>query len=150
MKQAKQIELLVRGLCVRHGQALVCRNRKKGNLYLPGGHIEPGEESRAALEREIKEEMGLDGRVRRFLGVAEHTFRHKGRRVCEVNLAFELQLPGLRTSQPPPSCEAHLEFLWLPLKGLVRAGLEPRALMACLPRWLAPAFDGERWCSSYS
>ncbi|MGI6749640.1 MAG: NUDIX domain-containing protein [Atribacter sp.] len=37
------VELIVRGVCVLDGMVLLCRNRKAGNVYLPGGHLEPGE-----------------------------------------------------------------------------------------------------------
>ena len=37
----KPIDLIARGVALHRGRILVCRNRKKGNCYLPGGHIEP-------------------------------------------------------------------------------------------------------------
>ena len=33
-------EIISRGVCVHRGHVLLCRNRKRGNVYLPGGHIE--------------------------------------------------------------------------------------------------------------
>ena len=54
------IENIARGVCVVDGRVLLCRPKKGGYTYLPGGHIEFGETSRAALVREMKEETGLD------------------------------------------------------------------------------------------
>lgn len=52
----------VKGLCVRDGKALLVREAPElsGQWELPGGGLDFGEEPRTCLEREIKEEMGLD------------------------------------------------------------------------------------------
>ena len=49
---APAIEIIVRGVCLSRGHLLVCRNVSRGNVYLPGGHVEWGESSPSALRRE--------------------------------------------------------------------------------------------------
>ena len=57
----------VRAVLLQQGNMLVVRSRtSKGNLVLPGGHVEEGETSAQALVRELKEELGIM--------VAEHGF----------------------------------------------------------------------------
>ncbi len=143
----KEIEIVARGVMAGDGQLLVCRNRKKHNTYLPGGHVEFGEPARTALAREIREEMGLSATVGRFLGAAEHTFVHRGKTTCEINLVFELRVRGLNPGRPAPSKEKKLEFAWLPFSKLARSGLEPRVLRKEILNWLktAPA----AWASTY-
>ena len=143
----KEIEMLARGVMVRDGQVLVCRNRRKRNTFLPGGHIEVGEPAKTALVREIREEMGLPATAGRFLGAAEHTFVYGDRRTCEINLVFALTVRGLRPGTAAPSKEEKLEFFWMPLSRLVRSGLEPAVLRREIPRWLK---GRERhWASTY-
>lgn len=137
-----QIETLARGVCLMDGQILLCRNRRAGNVYLPGGHIEFGETGAVALTREIREEMGCRSRVAGFLGCAEHFFRQKGRPHAEINLVYVLKVAGLAPADPPPSREAWIEFFWHPLARLGRSRLEPAALRRLLPRWLAAAPAG--------
>jgi len=142
------IEILVRGVCVRRGFLLVCRNRKRGHIFLPGGHIEFGEDARAALAREMREELGRRCRVGRFLGAAEHIFRRKGRRICEINLIFQMTLPDISGRQPLAAQERKIEFDWLAVRDLPGSELQPWALRRALPAWLCRQRGGG-WVSTY-
>lgn len=67
-------ECAVRAVIVNsQGQVLLIRSSKKwqGSYVLPGGRVQPYETLEAALRREIKEEVGLDIRVHRFVKVTE-------------------------------------------------------------------------------
>ncbi|MGI5870002.1 MAG: NUDIX domain-containing protein [Kiritimatiellia bacterium] len=132
------VELIVRGVCVLDGMVLLCRNRKAGNVYLPGGHLEPGEGLAQALAREIREEIGLEAREPRFLGVAESRFVQKGVPVAEINFVFAIDIPGLDAARPPVGLEGHIEFLWWPLADVPASGMLPASLAGRLQGW----FDG--------
>lgn len=144
-----EVEILARGVLVRGGRMLVCRNKRSKNTFLPGGHVEWGESARNALVREIREETDLKAAAGRFLGAAEHTFMSGGRRTCEINLVFEMSVRGVRPPRPINGAEDHLEFLWVPLNRLRRVGLEPRCLQPLVARWLKKRTPAERWASTY-
>lgn len=129
------MELIVRGVCVREKQLLLCRNKEKGHLFLPGGHIEGGEGAVEALVREIREEAGYTCTVGRFLGAAETRFSQDGITVCELNLVFALQLNDDGTTSPPPSAESHIEFVWQPLDDVPTTMLPP-VLAARIQGWV--------------
>jgi len=142
----KTIEILARGACVGRGRILLCRNRKHGNVYLPGGHVDWGEDSRHALAREWREELGVPCRAGRFLGVVEQIYDARNGRTSEISLIFEVSCPALSPAANPASAEAHLAFEWVPLKALDRSGLLPEILAECLPGWCArPAAAARRW-----
>jgi nucleoside triphosphatase len=69
-------EATVGGLIVNDkGEILLVRSYKWGNKYtVPGGHIELGERSEAAIKREVKEEVGLDVEPVKLLMVQEAIF----------------------------------------------------------------------------
>ena len=145
-KDRKEIEILARGACVKNGKILVCRNRKHGNVYLPGGHVDWGEDSKRALAREWREELGVPGKAGRFLGVVEQVYKARSGRTCEISLIFEVRCPKISVKQPPPSAEDHLEFEWVPLEKLAKSGLLPRAMAKQVPAWCAaPAAAADRW-----
>ena len=144
--EEKHIEILARGACVKKGNVLLCRNRKHGNVYLPGGHVDWGEDSRCALAREWAEELGVPCRVGRFLGVVEQTYDARNGRTCEISLVFEVACPKISAAKDPPSAEDHLGFEWVSMKALKASGLLPMAMAKHLPAWCAhPAAAAGRW-----
>ncbi len=58
---------MVAGLLEREGRVLVCRRRPGGRHPLkwefPGGKVEAGEEPRAALARELREELAVEAEI---------------------------------------------------------------------------------------
>ena len=127
------IEIVVRGVCLSGNCLLVCRNVSRGNVYLPGGHVEWGETSPQALAREWREELGCDCTPGRFLGIIEQ--RYGG--TCELGLYFLCTAPALDASRPVPSAEHHIAFDWLPLADLPHSTLLPSGLRSLLPLWLS-------------
>jgi len=134
------IEFIARGLVLRGQHLLVCANRKHGYLYLPGGHVEPGESSAAALVREFKEETGLTVEAGRMMLVSENAFTQRDRLRHEINLVFHVEHP------PPwpddvPSQEPGIEFRWLDLAAVVDADLRPATIKA----WIVAGCEEGGW-----
>lgn len=148
MKHEKTIETLVRGVCVKRGQLLVCQSKGAANTYLPGGHVEFKERAADALAREVEEELGVRSRVGAFLGAVEHTFLQKGERHCEINLAFVLSIPSLDTLNTPEACEDWITFRWIPLTRLSHNHLEPWPLRRLVPQWVTNRQPESRWAST--
>jgi 8-oxo-dGTP pyrophosphatase MutT (NUDIX family) len=136
MYENANVEVIARGVCVVDGQILLCHGKKAALTYLPGGHIEFRETARQALEREIREEMGRDAQAGRFLGCCEHCFLQKGEPHAEINLVFELTVPGLQPGAAVEAAEEWIGFRWQPLAKLDAANLEPAPLRTCLAEWL--------------
>ncbi len=71
-------KLVAAALIVRDGKLLVCQRTKHQSLPLkwefPGGKIEPGEQPRDALRRELDEELGIDARVGDEVARLRHTY----------------------------------------------------------------------------
>ena len=69
---------VVAALVWRQGQLLICQRKPTdpfaGKWEFPGGKIEPGEEPRAALERELLEELGIRAVVGEELWRTEHQY----------------------------------------------------------------------------
>ena len=105
------------------------------NTFLPGGRIGACERAEHALIREIEEEIGKRTVIKRFVGAVEHVWPAASVDNHEINLLFEVEVPGLDLENPPPSCEGHLEFFWSRMSDLISHNLQPTALIDCLSNW---------------
>ncbi len=154
MGKAREIEIIARGVCF-HGPALLCcRNVKRGYLYLPGGHIEPGEAAIAALAREFEEEAGESIRVGRFLAAAENAFDQGEETVHELNLVFHVELRAGAAGADRPtirSREPKIAFDWVTKRQFEEAAFLPPILRRwLLDQWGTRAEPGDpaAWISS--
>ncbi|MFG0285590.1 MAG: NUDIX hydrolase [Phycisphaerales bacterium JB039] len=136
---AKEIELIARGLLLRGGDVLLCRNIEQGHLFLPGGHIEFGEPAADALAREFAEESDLAVRVGPLLLVTEGSFEQKGKRHHEINLVFHVEPTAGPAPEHVASREPQITFDWTPLAAVQERDVRPQAIQA----WLAAGGRGD-------
>ncbi len=101
----------VKAVLVHRACVLLLLN-ERGEWDLPGGRPDPGEDHRAALQREVREETGLEVEVGALLD--EHLFEVLPGRFVRI-LAFACELEG--TSEVTVSPE-HLQMRWLPVAEL--------------------------------
>jgi 8-oxo-dGTP pyrophosphatase MutT (NUDIX family) len=82
------------GLVVRRfrGRPFVAAVRVKGGtvLALPKGHIDPGESSAEAAQREVREEAGVDATLVEKLGDVKYWYQRRGEGRVMKNVAFFL------------------------------------------------------------
>lgn len=128
----KKIECIARGLAVRDGRILLCRNIEHDLTYLPGGHVDPGEMAAEALAREFTEECGLKVRVGPFLLANEHTFTQQGKPRHEWNTVFHVEHSGGDWPETVTSLEPDLAFEWCEVAGLPETNFVPAPLLAWL------------------
>ncbi len=69
---------VVAGVILHEGKVLIARRPPTGHLAglweFTGGKVERGEDRRAAISREIREELGIDVEITRELLVVEHAY----------------------------------------------------------------------------
>lgn len=120
------IESIARGVAIRDGKVLLCRAKGARTTYLPGGHIEFGESGRTALVREVHEELGVSATAGALLGAVENRFDQHGKRHCEINLVYRLDL----ATEADESQEDWITFEWCPLSDLSQANLLPAEMVS--------------------
>ena len=104
---------VVAGLIRRQGKVLVGQRPEGASLArtweFPGGKIELGESPEAALERELKEELGIEAEIGPMKFVATHTYGKTG----ILFLFYEVKFwkGQIKTQQ-------HLELKWVTPKEL--------------------------------
>jgi 8-oxo-dGTP diphosphatase len=72
------IKRVVAGVIIQDGKVLICQRAEGQPMPLkwefPGGKVEPEEELRAALKRELDEELGIRAKIGKRITVIQHTY----------------------------------------------------------------------------
>ena len=93
MNKFKEIRPIVLGLVRNGNNILVSKGydeSKKLEFYrCLGGGIEFLEKSEDALKREFKEELNIEIKVGKFLGISENIFNYKGKNAHELVLFYD-------------------------------------------------------------
>ena len=118
----------------------VLLHRLEGHEFwaLPGGRVEPGEDARSTLVREMSEELAEPVECGELVYVVENFFSHAGRPNHEVGLYFAARLkPGsalLDRSRSHWGSEGvhRLEFRWFAVEQLTALDLRPSFLRQSL------------------
>lgn len=141
MTSKNNIHVLSRAVIIDAGYILLCKTLDLTNnfYFLPGGHIEHGESAENALLREIKEETGAEGIIKRLLGCLEHSFEPGHNSIChnhEYNFVFEVESETLKLGKPMPRHEDHIALIWVDFKKIDEIDLRAEPMRTLLPKWL--------------
>ena len=126
------IEIISRAFIQRDGKILVAHKKDAYNTFLPGGHVEFGEASDAALNRELVEEMGVNACIGEFIGLLEYKFHEGVKTVHEINIVFQVGID----EDEIRSKESELEFKWIPIEAAQSYFLLPEEMVNLVKNWL--------------
>jgi 8-oxo-dGTP diphosphatase len=116
--------LVSAAILVEDGRVLVTQRKTGTHLAgaweFPGGKVEPGEDPREALRRELREELGIDARVGEIVDVTFHRYEEADKAV--LLLFFEAaRAPG----SPDPQAVDVAAFRWAGARDLDPAAFPP-------------------------
>jgi 8-oxo-dGTP diphosphatase len=98
--------VVVEGICLRSGQVLLVRGNRgltKGFWTLPGGFLRFGESPEEGILREILEEIGVEGRIDRLLGVRSKLGDRS--RLHWILLFYQVEIRGEPRANPDEIAE---------------------------------------------
>jgi ADP-ribose pyrophosphatase YjhB (NUDIX family) len=130
----------VRAAAIIRDEAQILLHRPVGEEVwaLPGGRVEIGEESSAAIAREMAEELGENIKIGRLVYVVENFFEYSGEQFHELGFYYEASLDSqsklLDKSKSHIGVESNLklEFRWFPSEELMGVNLRPSFLKETL------------------
>lgn len=126
--------LIARGISIQNGKILLAHHIEANYDFLPGGHVEPGESTQTALERECDEEFGAVAHAGELVTIFEHRWDNKHETQHEINAIFSLTLTG--DMEAPISKVSHLTFHWVPIDELGMNRFLPSELLPAMHDYL--------------
>lgn len=130
--EKNDFEIIVRGLIINRGRVLVCKTENRDYYFLPGGHVEFGENMRRALVRELDEELGVKVKSTKFVGSVENIFYQNEKLNHEINFVFLTEIE----EEEVEAKEDHLSFRWFLPHELVEEKFVPPVLRDAVLKWL--------------
>lgn len=128
------IHNISRGLLMQGNEVVLCHTGEADWYFLPGGHIEEGESAKAALKRELQEELvEAEFKITSFVGACENVFSLDDGIQHEVNIVFEVNFgEGIEVS----ATEGHIEFVTVPKEKLSDYNVLPSSLHEGVLEWI--------------
>jgi len=120
-------DIVAAGIVIERGKVLLSRRKKGSHLAglweFPGGKAEAGEDPRAALRRELEEELGITTRIGEVVDVAFHRYDDADKAV--LLLFFEA---FREAGSPEPTAIDVAEVAWRGADGLAPESFPPADL----------------------
>src|SRR4051794_13694410 len=126
-RNAVRFNFRVGAIIYRHDAVLLQSAADIDFWVVPGGRVEMGESAAEALERELREELQVEPKVRRLLWLVESFFVLDGVRFHEICMYFLAEVPPSVPDGEFDSPEAgiRLTMRWFPADSLTATNLKP-------------------------
>lgn len=129
----------IKAIIIANGSILLTKNSDPQGIFylLPGGGQEPGETMIDALQRECREELGVDviahdlEIIREYMG-KNHEFAEWDGEAHQIEFMFRCSIAESSSFAPSNPDTAQIGVEWVPIRDLPQHRVYPKALRAVI------------------
>ncbi len=129
--EAEEFHVRTCGIIKQENKFLIMRVNKTPYYHIPGGHIEIGEDSKQAVIREIKEEIGCDVKEAKLFSIEENFWTRNNKKCHGIEFYYiikpkqQLQMQDCEKIENDKGEEKLLHFKWVTLEEIKEIDLRP-------------------------
>ena len=132
-----KLNIRAAGAIIHNNKVLIHKNVNEDHCCIPGGRIEIGENSKETIKREIKEEMGKEVEVKRYLATIENFFELHGKKYHELFFLYQIEFTNEEDKKIDYTIKNiegkdYLQYEWVDLDKLDEYNLLPICLKEIL------------------
>ncbi|MDN7245023.1 NUDIX hydrolase [Planococcus shenhongbingii] len=128
----------VAAVWIENGHVLLHKQTKESHWALPGGRAQMLENSKACVQRELREELDVEVEAERMLWVTENFFTYDQKKYHELGFYYLVySKTGEKFYRPEPFFGPegdHLTYQWIPLEEVCTVNLYPHFLREALQK----------------
>jgi len=110
----KEVKCATKAFIMDNGKLLVIKQGKHGKEWwdMPGGAMEFGLTPEENLKKEVKEELGIEIKIKKLIGVSQFVDRRGDQIIC-LDYLCEPKSKDLDLTKNPDKRENIIKFFWL-------------------------------------
>lgn len=124
VNENQKFKYRVSGILIKNNKLLTCRIDNNKFYCLPGGHVELMEDTYHAVEREFKEETGIDTKVVKLLFITENFFKSGTKDCHELGFYYlldtidDIEVKDFNIVEEDKRGLVNLAFKWIDINNL--------------------------------
>ena len=133
-------KLRVSAIIIKDGKILLTKSIKNEGYRFPGGHVKIGESTKESMIREIKEEVGINAKIKNLYGILELIYKDNktNKTYQEINYYYSVESPELKDfndfeineiDNGEKKCH---KFKWFDLSEIDKINLKPKKMIKYL------------------
>ena len=125
------------GVIIHNNKILVHKNINSDHYSLIGGRVEIGEDSENTVKREIKEELGKEVEITRYVSTIENFFEMKGKKYHEILFIHKTEFANeedkkIEYTLKNMEGKDYLQYEWLEMDKIEEYPLLPKTVKEVL------------------
>lgn len=132
-----KLNIRVAGVIIHNNKVLAHKNINKDHYCIPGGRVEIGESSEKAIKREIKEELGKDIQIIKYISTIENFFEINGIKYHEIYFLYKIDFVNeedrkIEYTMKNKEGKEYLQYEWLDLDEIEKYNILPECIKQLL------------------